>query len=138
MQTANDSPAAEATIPEQDSDPNLLQQTMELAKVLMQISNRDPEGRPSGAAEGVFRQWLGVARNFTEEPQYFDDVAENYDVAGRSNKDLFDLFEMLHPYVEIPYTGDDNDDQVSGGDAPSIFGDLPPMRQRKFINLPTV
>ena len=111
------------------AEPNLLQQTMELARALMQIADRDPEGRPGAAATGVFRQWLGVARNFTEEPQYFDDVAENYDAEGRSNKDLFDMFELLHPYVEIPYTEDESDEA-----APLEM----PQRERKFINLPTL
>ena len=114
-------------------EPNLLHQTMELARALMQISDRDPEGRPSASASGVFRHWLSVARHFTEEPQYFDDVAENYDVEGRSNKDLFDLFELLHPYVEIPYT--DGEESDEDGDTP------PPQtshRERKFINLPTL
>ncbi len=98
----------------------------------MQIADRDPEGRPSDSAAAVFREWLSVARNFTEEPQYFDDVAENYDAAGRSNKDLFDMFELLHPYVEIPYT-DNEDEAVDPAETTP-----PPMRERKFINLPTL
>jgi len=85
----------------QADEPDLLLQTIELATILKKISDRDPEGRPSPAAAKVFREWLSTARNSTEEPQYFDDVAQNFDVEGRSNRDLFDMFELLHPYVEI-------------------------------------
>lgn len=106
------------------SEPTLLEQTLELAGILKQISDRDPGGHPSASAAAVFRQWLMAARAFTEEPQYFDDVAQNYEVRGRSNKDLFDLFELLHPYVDIV------DDRP--------LPDVESPAERGFISLPTL
>ena len=107
------------------SEPDMLAQTLELARILKQIQDRDPEGSPTTEAARVFREWLASARGFTEEPQYFDDVLENYDVEGRSNKDLFDMFELLHPYVDIV------DDRP-------LPDDEPPQTGRTFIGLPTL
>jgi hypothetical protein len=107
-----------------DGEPDMLEQTLALATLLKQISDRDPDGKPSETAARVFRSWLNSAREFTEEPQYFDDVAESFDVEGRSNRDLFDMFELLHPYVDI----------VDDRDLPD---DEPPIG-RAFIALPTI
>jgi hypothetical protein len=110
---------------ESDEEPGMLEQTLELATILKKIADRDPASHPSDAAAKVFRNWLSAARNFTEEPQYFDDVATNYDVEGRSNQDLFDLFELLHPYVDIV------------DDRPFPEDDVPPAG-KTFISLPTL
>lgn len=111
---------------DQPSEPNILEQTLELATILKKISERDPEGHPTETASKVFREWLLAAQSSTEEPQYFQDVYENYDVLGRSNKDLFDLFELLHPYVDIV------DDREFPED------DEFPTSGRTFISLPTL
>jgi hypothetical protein len=86
----------------QDKEPDLYDQTMELAKSLQAISERDPEGTPSAAAAAAFRSWLAAIGTSNREPRYFEDVAENYDIAANSNKDLFMIFQMLHPYVDFP------------------------------------
>ena len=106
-------------------EPDMLEQTLELARILKQIADRDPEGRPSAGAARVFSNWLAAARTATDEPQYFDDVAANYDVLGRSNQDLFDLFELLHPYVDIVDDRPLPDDEL-------------PERGKAFISLPTL
>jgi hypothetical protein len=100
-------------------EPTLWDQTVELGTLLRTISDKDPEGHPTGKAVIAFRHWLRVAEPHSSEGRYFVDVAENYDIEGRSNRDLFDVFELLHPYVEI--------------EAPE---DVTPLRT--FISLPTI
>jgi hypothetical protein len=85
-----------------DPEPDLYGQTIELGKALKAVSDRDPEGRPSQAASTAFSSWLVTVKSTNREPRFFEDVAENYDIAANSNRDLFTLFEMLHPYVDIP------------------------------------
>jgi hypothetical protein len=106
--------------PTTESEPSLQNQTMELGKALKAVRDRDPEGRPTPTAATAFRHWLEAAKGHTREQRYFDDVYENFDVAANSNRDLFDLFEMLHPYLEI------EDDDFEDEDA------TPP----RFIGLP--
>jgi hypothetical protein len=85
-----------------DKEPDLYEQTMELGKSLKAMSERDPEGKPTETAATAFRGWLSAVGTSNREPRYFEDVAENYDIASNSNKDLFTIFEMLHPYVDFP------------------------------------
>jgi hypothetical protein len=85
-----------------EKEPDLYEQTMELGKSLKAISDRDPDGKPSETAAAAFRGWLEAVKGSTTEPPYFEDVSENYDIFGNSNKDLFTIFELLHPYVEFP------------------------------------
>ncbi|HEY3330849.1 MAG TPA: hypothetical protein VGK19_12550 [Capsulimonadaceae bacterium] len=102
-----------------EGEPSLWNQTVQLGTLLRDISDNDPEGRPTGTAVTAFRHWLDVAQHKSSEARYFIDIAENYDIEGRSNRDLFDVFELLHPFVEI--------------EAPE---DVSPARI--FINLPTM
>ena len=97
----------------------LWDKTVQLGFLLRKISDGDPLGKPSAAAATAFRHWLTDAEPKSEDPRYFQDVAANYDIEGRSNRDLFDIFELLHPYVEI--------------EAPEEE-DIAPART--FINLP--
>jgi hypothetical protein len=113
-----------------ETEPSMLDQTIELARILRSIADKDPEGHPSESAISVFHKWLREARNLTEEPQYFEDVLENYDAAGRSNRDLNDIFDILHPYVEIvddrPYEEDDEPEPTHAKPG------------KLFVGLPTV
>jgi hypothetical protein len=84
------------------ADPDLYEQTIELGKSLKTISDRNPEGKPSQAATTAFRSWLAAVSGSNSEPRYFEDIAENYDIAANSNKDIFTIFELLHPYVDFP------------------------------------
>jgi hypothetical protein len=114
------------TSPGESSDePNLLDQTLALAGILKKVSDRDPKGHPSEAAVRVFREWLEAAKKSTEEPRYFEDVAANFEVESQSNRDLFDMFELLHPYVAII------DDRRFPDDDPAATG-------RTYISLPTL
>jgi hypothetical protein len=79
---------------------------MALGGMLKKISERDPTGTPSPAAAAAFASWLASVGRNNREPRYFDDVRENFVIESNSNKDLFTLFEMLNPYVDIP---DDDD-----------------------------
>jgi hypothetical protein len=119
------------TMVQQDGDsvgidePSMLEQTIELAKVLRTIADRDPEGHPSESAVSVFHNWLRAARELTEEPQYFDDILENYDAAGRTNRDLQDIFDILHPYVEIIDDRPYEEDEPEHGKPGKVFIGLP-------------
>ena len=100
-------------------DPTLWSLTVELGRLLRDISDADPEGHPTETAAGAFRHWLTEAEPASTDTRYFVDIAENYDIEGRSNRDLFDIFELLHPYLEL--------------EAPE---DLDVSPARTFINLP--
>jgi hypothetical protein len=121
---ASDSPLID------EQEPSMLDQTIELAQILRSISDRDPEGHPTESAVSVFHKWLKAARELTEEPQYFDDVLENYDAAGRSNRDLHDMFDILHPYVEIV---DDRPYEIEPDPEPAHA-----KPGKVFIGLPTI
>jgi hypothetical protein len=84
-----------------EEEPHLWYQTIELGKVLQDLSNRDPDGAPPAPVASVFRKWLLAASDISDEARYFDDVSDNFPIEKSSNRDLFDLFEMLHSYVEI-------------------------------------
>ena len=81
--------------------PSLQTQTIELGKTLKAISDRDPSGTPTLQAAAVFRRWLAAAGPTSREPAYLADVADNYDVFLNTNKDLFELFDILDNYIEI-------------------------------------
>ena len=81
--------------------PSLQAQTIELGKTLKAISDRDPSGTPSPQAAAVFRRWLVDAGPTSREPAYLADVADNYDVFLNTNKDLFELFDILDNYIEV-------------------------------------
>ena len=81
--------------------PSLQAQTIELGKTLKAISDRDPSGTPSPQAAAVFRRWLADAGPASREPAYLADVADNYDVFLNTNKDLFELFDILDNYIEV-------------------------------------
>lgn len=85
--------------------PSLQAQTMELGKTLKAISDRDPSGTPTSQAAAVFAGWLAAAGPTSREPTYLADVADNYDVFLNTNKDLFELFDILDNYIEV----DDDD-----------------------------
>src|SRR5580698_7683519 len=87
----------------------LVEQTMELGQLLHTISERDPEGLPTAAACTAFRHWIEAAGPVSTDPRYFEDVHANYDAEGRSNKDLFAVFELLNPYLELPWIEEDDD-----------------------------
>ena len=107
-------------MPEANSkQPSLQAQTMELGRTLKEIADSDPSGTPSPTAATVFADWLALAGPTSREPTYLADVADNFDVFGNTNKDLFELFDILDNYIEV----DDEPD------------DSPP---RTFIGLPLV
>ncbi len=84
-----------------DETPSLQAQTIELGKTLKAISDRDPSGTPTPQAAAVFRRWLADAGPTSREPAYLADVADNYDVFLNTNKDLFELFDILDNYIEV-------------------------------------
>ncbi len=98
--------------------PSLQAQTMALGKTLKTIADRDPSGTPTPQAAAVFAGWLAAAGPTSREPAYLADVADNYDVFLNTNKDLFELFDILDNYIEV-----DDDDDV-------------PPEPRTFIGLP--
>ncbi len=100
--------------------PSLQQQTMELGKTLKSIADRDPSGTPSALSATVFAEWLAVAGPTSREPTYLADVAENFDVLANTNKDLWEIFDILENYIEV------EDEEIE---------DAPP---RTFIGLPLV
>jgi len=94
-----------------EDQPSLFDQTIALGTLLKSFSDRDPQGHPSAGAAQAFRSWLEVAGKRSREPRYFADVADNYDIDSNSNRDLFDIFELLHPYIEV----DDEDSETGSG-----------------------
>jgi hypothetical protein len=101
--------------------PSLQQQTIALGQILKAQADNDPSGAPGESAASVFADWLAAAGPGSREPGYFADVAGNYDVCANSNRDLWDLFDILENYIEVE---DDEADM-----------DTPP---RTFIGLPLV
>ena len=91
----------------EEDEPSLLEQTITLGRLLKGFSDRDPAGVPSQTAATAFHAWLESAGPTSRQPRYFADIAENFEVMENSNKDLFRVFELLHPYIEAPDEGDD-------------------------------
>jgi hypothetical protein len=81
--------------------PSLPEQTMALGRTFKAISEEDPAGTPSERAAAAFTAWLAEAGPASFKPGYFLDVADNYEVLRNSNKDLFDLFDLLVNYIEF-------------------------------------
>ena len=65
------------------------------------IADNDPSGTPSPRAASIFAEWLILAGPTSREPVYLADVADNFDVFANTNKDLFELFDILDNYIEI-------------------------------------
>lgn len=86
---------------ELDDTPSLDQQTTALGKTLKHVADNDPAGTPGDQTIVVFREWLAVAGPTSSKPHYFEDVAENYDAGSNTNRDLFLLFDMLAPFLDI-------------------------------------
>jgi len=82
-----------------DQEPPLSEQTIEIGKLLQSLMESDPAGSPTEMAALVFAEWLAVAAPASKKPQYYIDVAENYDVRLNTNRDLFDLFVILEGYL---------------------------------------
>jgi len=101
-----------------DTPPTLQEQTMELGRTLKMIADSDPSGTPSPSAASVFAEWLALAGPTSREPLYLADVAENYDVFANTNKDLFELFDILDNYIEV-------EDEEPGDSPPRTFISLP-------------
>lgn len=106
-------------MPEEVS-PSLRAQTDALGKILKATSEEDPSGTPSELSARAFMGWLTEAGPVSREPGYYADVAGNYDVFLNSNRDLWELFDILEGYIEVD---DDEDDE-------------PPPPPRTFIGLP--
>jgi hypothetical protein len=98
--------------------PSLQEQTMELGRTLKEIADNDPYGTPSPTAATVFAGWLALAGPTSREPTYLADVADNFDVFGNTNKDLFELFDILDNYIEV-------DDEDPDDNPPRTFIGLP-------------
>ncbi len=102
----------------EEKPPSLQQQTMELGRKLKAIADSDPSGYPSAQAADVFAQWLAVAGPTSREPTYLADVADNYDVFANTNKDLWEIFDILENYIEV-------EDEESEAGPPRTFIGLP-------------
>lgn len=84
-----------------DKPPSLQRQTIALGKTLKTIADGDPTGTPSELSARAFLGWIQEAGPGSHEPDYFADVAANYDIAGNSNQDLWDIFDILENYIEV-------------------------------------
>lgn len=98
--------------------PSLEEQTIELGRTLKAIADNDPSGTPSPQAAAVFAEWLALAGPTSREPVYLADVADNYDIFANTNKDLFELFDILDNYIEV-------EDEEPGDSPPRTFISLP-------------
>lgn len=96
-------------MPQPPDPPTSLQdQTITLGRMLKGIADTDPSGTPTEAAAAAFTSWMAEAGPGSRQPDYFADVQENYNILGNSNRDLFDLFDILENYIEVEDdTGDD-------------------------------
>jgi hypothetical protein len=81
---------------------DLFEMTEELRKTLQAFSDKDPYGTPSESAARVFYAWLDEAGPLSTKPGHYADVRANYIVLDNTNRDLFDLLNMLHQYIEYP------------------------------------
>lgn len=101
-----------------DRPPSLQQQTIELGKTLKTIADGAPAGTPSALSARAFASWVAEAGPGSREPGYFADVAANYDVTGNTNRDLWDIFDILENYIEV-------EDEEFAPEAPRTFIGLP-------------
>jgi hypothetical protein len=90
-----------ADVPADAPPPSLQQQTTALGTLLKSVADNDPAGMPSAQAAAAFAAWLIEAGPGSREPTYFADVADNYDAQANSNRDLWDLFDILENYIEV-------------------------------------
>ena len=104
-------------MPEEET-PSLQQQTIALGRILKAQADAEPGGTPTETAGAVFVEWLAAAGPGSREPVYFADVAGNYDVQMNSNRDLWELFDILENYIEV----EDEDDEA---ETPRTFISLP-------------
>ncbi len=81
--------------------PSLQRQTIALGKILRATAEDDPAGMPTEGAATAFLGWVAEAGPGSREPDYFADVAANYDVRFNSNRDLWELFDILDNYIEV-------------------------------------
>jgi hypothetical protein len=86
---------------EADKPLSIQDQTIELGMMLKTISDADPTGTPSASAASAFSSWMAEAGPGSRQPDYFLDVQENYAVLENSNRDLWDLFDILENYIEV-------------------------------------
>jgi len=109
------------TAPNEQEEPvpteELFAMTRELGETLKSFSDRDPYGTPSDAAAKVFAGWLAESGPVSKRPGHFQDVLDNYIVVDNTNRDLFDLFNILESYIEFP---------------------VPEMPEKLFIGLPVL
>ncbi len=101
-----------------EKPPSLQAQTIELGRTLKAFADRDPSGAPSPTAAAVFAEWLAVAGPTSREPTYLADVADNFDVSANTNKDLWEIFDILENYIEVE---DEEPEEI----APRTFIGLP-------------
>lgn len=104
-----------------DNAPSLQAQTMELGKTLKAIADAHPNETPGETARAVFAAWMQEAGPNSREPGYFADVLSNFDLMQNTNKDVWEMFDLLENYIEV----DDDDD-------------APIPAPRTFIGLPLV
>ncbi|BDI28454.1 hypothetical protein CCAX7_005050 [Capsulimonas corticalis] len=83
------------------TDPSFIEQTVTFGQTLKDFADRDPSGVPTNTAAAVFAEWLVIAGPLSRQPGYFQDVADNYVVQDNSNRNLFDLFELLGTHIDI-------------------------------------
>ncbi len=103
-----------------EKPPSLQQQTIDLGRMFKSLADAAPSGTPSGKAGAAFQSWLAEAGPGSREPAYFEDVAANFDLTANSNKDVWELFDILENYIEV----DDEDIEA------------PPARA--FVSLPLI
>lgn len=80
----------------------LFAMSRELGETLKTFSDRDPFGTPTETAAKVFGGWLAEAGPVSKRPGHFADVFDNFNPQENTNRDLFDLFNILESYIEYP------------------------------------
>lgn len=101
-----------------DNAPSLQAQTMELGKTLKAIADSRPNETPGESARAVFAAWMQEAGPDSREPGYFADVLANFDLTQNTNKDVWEMFDLLENYIEV----EDDEDELP---APRTFIGLP-------------
>jgi hypothetical protein len=80
----------------------LFAMSRELGEILKSFSDRDPFGAPTESAAKVFSGWVAEAGPVSKRPGHFADVFDNFNPQEHTNRDLFDLFNILESYIEYP------------------------------------